>query len=163
MNALKLIKRQLALVFACFLALFFSVNAVDETLSKVRATFTLSLNSASVVAPGTFVAVWVGANSPHNVDWVQGGIEFSYGEAQPFIYFEVGHKGLQTQLQKIPTMFGKTSTFKLLSIGAYWQVVINGRMIPDRILVENPSIQIVVEKVGVKSRITASILRGQVQ
>jgi hypothetical protein len=105
------------------------------------------MNSARLAAPGSAVAVWLGANDGLR-DWIQGGIEMSYGDKHPWIYLETGHAGRQTKITRIATVFGRTTTFRLVSDGQYWQVVTDGVKSPIRIRLNDPDIQQYVEKHG---------------
>ena len=146
---------------AAVLILFvLSARGSAQSSSQERATLRIKMNSARLYVPSSHVAVWLGSNDGLR-DWIQGGIEYSYGDPHPYIYLETGHAGLQTKLLRTATTFGQMSTIRLVSIGRYWQVVINGRLDPTRIRLNNPTVQIDVEKTY-GGTVSVSI-NGQVQ
>jgi hypothetical protein len=114
-------------------------------LGPPAATIHIKMNSARLTVPNSHVAVWVGANDKLH-DWIQGGIEISYGDSHPWVYLETGHNGKQTKLLRTPTVYGQITTFRLIANGQYWQVITNGKLSPIRIRLNNPTVQIDVEK-----------------
>jgi hypothetical protein len=107
--------------------------------SGARATLRVKMIAAHLNGPGAHVAVWLGANDGLR-DWIQGGIEIEYGDPHPYVYFETGHKGRQTAFTRKATVLGRAATLRLVTNGQYWQIVIDGRLIPTRIRLDRPTI-----------------------
>jgi hypothetical protein len=108
----------------------------SPTAEALRETLRVKMLAAHLNGPGAHVAVWLGVNDLR--DWIQGGIEIEYGNAHPYVYFETGfftatHAARQTAFTRRPTVFGRVTTLRLVTKGDYWQIVIDGRLIPTRI------------------------------
>lgn len=88
----------------------------------------LALLAVSFV-PSSHAAVWIGASSQTNhrvQNWVQAGVEQSYGEKHPWVYIEVGHRGHQTEFYSWSVKLGDKISAQLVHKGDYWKVWIAG-------------------------------------
>lgn len=74
---------------------------------------------------GSHVAVWLGANSRDMKSWVQGGIEQSSFDKNPYAYIEVGFHGEQVSYQYWPVKLGQKVKVKIVRSQGLWKIVLS--------------------------------------
>lgn len=92
----------------------------------LHATFTL--NSASAASSGDHASLWLGMGQ-YETNWLQGGVEQTNGDTQPYAYIEAGVKGQQTHFERFPVNYGEAVHVTLVPHAntGHWSIIVNGR------------------------------------
>jgi hypothetical protein len=91
----------------------------------LHAAFTL--NSAQIPSDGSHAGLWLGMGQ-FGKTWLQGGVEQSAGDTQPYAYIEAGVNGHQTHFDRFPVNYGQAVYVTLVPHPGtgHWSIMVNG-------------------------------------
>lgn len=93
----------------------------------------LSLHSATVPNPADHAAVWLGVSDDNSDEWIQAGVEFTYGDLFPHVYVEANGpraQGMQYHLRTKKVSWGQQVTVRLFLKNGRWYAGVDGMLNP---------------------------------